>query len=257
MRRHPLIFFILVFALSVPFYIVSATGAHMPGMSFLPASALMGFVPTTAALIITYHQGGSEGAFALLTSIFVFGRKFSASWIYAALLFMPIVCLFEFWILNWTGNAVPIPQIEARQALFYFVAFFIGAIGEELGWQGYAYPSLRVRHGILKSAFILGVIWALWHLLPYYEMGRSSNWIFWHLLATVALRLIIVWLFENTTKSILIAVLFHTMINLTWALFPVAGSFYDPFITFTILIVALGLIVAQWHFSLHELRMKT
>ena len=246
MKTSSSTFFILVFILSVPFYILAVSGAKLPGLPFLPASALMGFLPMTAALILTYQQRGSARASALLKSTFVLRRKFSAGWVLGALFFMPIVFLLEFWILRWTGSAVPIPHIETLQAFFYFVAFFIGAIGEELGWQGYAYPRLRNSASVFGAALILGIIWALWHVIPYYQMGRSTNWIVWQALSTIILRFIIVWFFENTSKSILIAVLFHTMINLTWALFPIAGSFYDPFITFLILAFPVSTIVAWW-----------
>jgi uncharacterized protein len=246
MKTSTSIFFILVFVLSVPFYILGTAGAKLPGLPFLPASALMGFVPLIAALVLTNQQRGSEGALTLLKSIFVSGPNLRANWILVTLLFMPTICLLEFEILRLMGSSVPNPQIAPVQAIFYFVAFFIGAIGEELGWQGYAYPSLGNRHTVFGSALILGIIWALWHVIPFVQMGRSTNWIVWQLLSTVALRFIIVWLYENTGKSILIAVLFHTMINLTWALFPIAGSFYDPFVTFLILAFAVSAILAWW-----------
>jgi uncharacterized protein len=239
-------FFILVFVLSVPFYILGATGAKLPGLPFLPASALMGFVPAIAALIIVHRQRGSEGAVAFLKSTFLYERNRGAGWILVAFLFMPVVRVLEFGVLRLTGSGVPNPQIEPIQAIFYFIAFFTAAIGEELGWQGYAYPGLRTSQTVLGSALILGIVWALWHLIPFVEMGRSTSWIFWHLLGTVLLRFIIVWLFENTGQSIFIAVMFHTMINLSLALFPVAGSFYDPFVTFLISTFAVIAIFVCW-----------
>lgn len=36
------------------------------------------------------------------------------------------------------------------------------------------------------------------------------------------------------------------MFNVSWALFPVAGSFYDPFMTFLILAFPVITIVALW-----------
>lgn len=247
MKTSSSVFFILVFALSVPFYILGATGAQVPGMSFLPASALMGFVPMIAALVLTYRHYSSEGATAFLKSAFTFERNHGAIWILIAILFMPIVFLLEFWILRLMGSSLPNPQIAPVKALFFLVTFFIGAIGEELGWQGYAYPILRNNHTVLGSALMLGIVWALWHVVPFVQMGRSSNWIIWQVLSTIILRFIIVWLFENTNMSILIAVVFHTMINLTWALFPVAGSFYDPRVTFLILALPVGVIIAGLH----------
>jgi len=66
-------------------------------------------------------------------------------------------------------------------------------------------------------------------------MSRSAGRIFWHSLSAIAMRVIIVWLYENTKASIPVAVLFHTMINLSWAVFPLAGSYYDPLINGLIL----------------------
>ena len=76
-----------------------------------------------------------------------------------------------------------------------------------------------------------------------YQQGRSADWILWQCLTAVVMRIIIVWLIERTGKSILIAVLFHTMFNVSWALFPVAGSFYDPFVTFSILSIIVSAMI--------------
>ena len=242
MTKSPLIFFILVFALSIPFYLLGISGARLPGLSILPASALMAFMPMCAALILVYRQRGIDGINALLTHAFDFRTHNGMVWILVALLFIPVACTVEFLVLWLIGIDIPLPEIEPGPATFIFIAFFIGAIGEELGWQGYAYPALRTKHSTLIAALILGVIWALWHVIPFFQLGRSPYWIFWHSLSAVALRIIIVWLYENTRHSVYIAVLFHTMINVSWALFPISGSYYDPFITFLILTFAVGLI---------------
>ena len=246
MTASPSTFFLLVFAFSVPFYLLGAVGGRLPGLPILPASALMAFVPMIAMLILVYRQRDAYGALALLKSAFDVRRLHGAGWTLTALLFMPAVCVLEFAVLRLSGSAVPFPQIAPGEALFLFLAFFAGAIGEELGWQGYVYPGLRSRQSAVRAALALGVVWALWHVIPFVQLGRSADWIVWHGLSTVALRIIIVWLFENTGKSVFIAVLFHTMINVSWALFPNAGSFYDPFIAFVILALAAGIIVLLW-----------
>ena len=233
---------LLVFVLSAPFYVFGATGYRLPGLPILPASALMTFVPVTAALILRYRENGAAGAFELLKRALDVGSLNLAGWYLVAFLFMPAVCVLEYGVLRITGSAVPTPEFAPAAAAFQFVAFFIGAIGEEAGWQGYAYPALRARRSAVGATVILGVVWALWHLIPFVQLGRKVDWIFWQLLSTVALRFIIVWLTENTSKNIVIAVLFHTMVNVSWALFPVAGSFYDPFVTFLILAPVTGLL---------------
>lgn len=246
MTASPWAFFLLVFVLSVPFYLLGAAGWRLPGMPILPASALMTFTPMIAALILVYRQRGADGAAALLKRALDFRRLHGAGWYLAAFLFMPAVSVVAFGVLRLTGSAVPLPQIVFGEALFFFLAFLIGAIGEELGWQGYAYPGLRTSHSALGAALVLGTVWALWHVIPFVQLGRSAVWIVWHSLCAIALRIIIVWLFENTRGSVFVAVLFHTMINLSWALFPMSGSYYDPFVTFVILAFAVGLIVFLW-----------
>ncbi|MEO6608177.1 MAG: type II CAAX endopeptidase family protein [Aestuariivirga sp.] len=237
----PTFYFLLVFALSIPFYLLGISGARMPGLSFLPASSVMTFVPMIAAMILIYRQLGINGVNALARRAFDFNRTINARWILMALLFVPFVCSLELVILRSIGVPLPSPQIAPSAASLAFIAFFIGAIGEELGWQGYAYPALRKKHSALAAAVVLGVIWALWHLIPYAQMGHDTIWIFWHLLCTVALRILIVSLYENTNQSVFIAVLFHTMLNLSWVLFPTSSAYYHPLVTFWILAVAVGL----------------
>jgi uncharacterized protein len=242
----PWLFFLLIILLSVPFYLLGAAGARLLSLPLLPASALMTFVPLVAAMALSFREGGTRNCAALARRLLVFDARRDAIWFLTALAFMPVVATIAFAVLRLTGSAVPVPQIPPGEALFLFAAFFVGAIGEELGWQGYAYPALRTRMGILASATLLGTIWALWHLLPFVQLGRSTEWIVWHSLSAVALRIIIVWLFEKTGGNILVAVLFHTMVNVSWALFPIAGSFYDPLLSFAILTLAGGLIVSLW-----------
>ncbi len=237
------IFILLVVILSAPFYLLGAGGGRLTGLPILPTSALMTFVPMTAALILIYRHRGAEGIVKLLEHTLDFRRPRGAGWYLTALLFVPVVCILEFAVLRLTGSGPPLPQIAVGQAMFFFVAFFIGAIGEELGWQGYVYPALRTRWNALGAAVIVGVVWALWHVIPFAQLGRGGGWIFWHSLSAVALRIIIVWLFANTGGSVLVAVLFHTMINVSWALFPTAGSYYDPLVTFVILAFAAGTII--------------
>ncbi len=238
------IFFITVFALSLPFYVLGATGARLPSLPILPVSALMTFVPMAAASILVYRQRGLASVIALLKRAADMRALRQPGWVLAALMFMPLVCILEFGVLRMTGTAVPLPVIEPGNALLLFGAFFIGAIGEEVGWQGYAYPALRVRFGTLRSAVALGGVWALWHAIPFVQLNRSPDWILWHSFAAVALRIIIVWLFESMGKSVFIAVTFHTMINLSWALFPNSGSYYDPSVSFAILWLAVLPIIA-------------
>ena len=71
-------------------------------------------------------------------------------------------------------------------------------------------------------------------------------WITWWSLWAVTLRVIIVWLYNNTGKSVFAVALFHTTINVTWRLFPIQGSFFDPRVTGTITAVLATIIAIIW-----------
>ena len=63
--RSPLAFFLLVFALAIPFLLIGAVTRIqlLPG---LPVASLMAVCPATAALILVYRDDGAAGAKALL-----------------------------------------------------------------------------------------------------------------------------------------------------------------------------------------------
>lgn len=233
----------MVLLLSVPFYVLGAVGGRLPILRAQPISALMAFMPMIAALILVYRADGGEGATKLLKRAFDFQRVRRLRWYLVAVLLLPIVALLQYAALQLTGTELPAPQFSIAATPLYFLMYFFGAIGEEVGWQGYAYPALRTRYSALIAAVVLGIFWALWHVIPFVQIGRTADWIFWHCLTIVAYRVIIVWLFVNTGQSVFIAVLFHTMINLPWSVVANYGAFYDPLITFVLLALVVGSIL--------------
>jgi membrane protease YdiL (CAAX protease family) len=80
----------------------------------------------------------------------------------------------------------------------YMVIFV--ALGEEVGWRGYALPALRARYGALVSNVILGVLWALWHLPAFFNPDTHySNLPFVLQLAfQIPLAILFTWVFNST-----------------------------------------------------------
>src|ERR1019366_10611991 len=85
----PVAFFVLVFALAVPFWVVGgAPGLQlMPG---LPIAGLMFVCPGLAALILAFREGGSARAGALAKRLFDFRRLGSIVLLAPILLFEPL-----------------------------------------------------------------------------------------------------------------------------------------------------------------------
>jgi membrane protease YdiL (CAAX protease family) len=85
---------------------------------------------------------------------------------------------------------------------------------EEVGWMGFAYPLMRAKQGVLRAAIALGLLHALWHIVPnflgsyhglggYWLLSFAGSFVF-----ITALRILIVWVYENT-QSLLLAQLMH------------------------------------------------
>lgn len=236
----------LVFLLSVPFYVLGAAGGRLPIATFLPTSAIMAFLPMIVALVLVYRESDAHNAIRFLGRAFDYRRIKGVGWILAALLLMPLVFVLDYCVLRLSGAAPLDATFPIATILAFLAMFFVGAVGEELGWQAYAFPRLRERRSAFAAGVLLGVIWALWHVIPYAQMGRSGDWIIWQCLGAIVMRVIIVWLFVNNGQSLFIAALFHTMINIPWGLFPSFGSYFDPFVMCVILSLLAGIIIALW-----------
>jgi uncharacterized protein len=127
-----------------------------------------------------------------------------------------------------------------------FVLFFIFAIGEEVGWTGYVTDPLQDRWSALTSSIVLGLVTAIWHSVPLIQMGRTPIWIAWWSVSAVSIRLLTVWLYNSTGKSLFAAIVFHSMNNLSFALFPNYGSHWDPAVAGVITEIVAVIVTFLW-----------
>lgn len=245
LNRAPLSFFVLVFVLTIPFWVIGAvTGRQLlPG---LPVAALSAVCPALAALILVYWKRRAPGTIELLKQAFNYKRIKAKIWYVPALLLMPLVMVLSFCVMRLTGMLVPAPQISVQTVLTLCIVFFISALGEEIGWSGYAIDPMQDRWGALQASLVLGFVWAIWHYVALVQAHRSVEWIAWWSLYTVAARVFIVWLYNNTGKSVFAAVLFHMTLNVAWQLFPVNGSYFDPRISGLISALLVIIIIVIW-----------
>jgi uncharacterized protein len=245
LSESPLAFFVLVFALSIPFWLIGGLTRIelLPG---LPVSSLMTVCPLIAALILVSQGSGGAGMIALLKRSFDAGRIGTAAWYAPMILLMPALMALSYGVMRLMGTPVPGPQFTLLAPLGLFVMFFVGALGEELGWSGYVIDLLQARWSALGASLLLGVVWASWHIVPYMQAGRSAGWIAWQVFASVALRVLMVWLYNNTGHSVFAATMLHATYNVSWQLFPVSGSHYGPRITGLIFAGTAALVVIIW-----------
>ena len=238
-------FFALVFAFSVPLFVLGgATDLQlMPGLS---VSALAAFAPAAAALVLVHLNKTSTGVLALLRRTYDFERIQDNRWLIPVLFLMPAVSLVVYGLMRWMDMPLPAAQFRLLPALLMFIAFFVGALGEELGWSGYALDPMQARYGALGASVLLGLVGILWHLTPLLVMSRPPIWIAWWCLYQLTFRIFAVWLYNNAGKSVFAASLFHATVNLSYMLFPVDGSNFDMRIASLVMAGIAVVVVAVW-----------
>lgn len=155
-RRHRLtVFALLAYALS--WWVLPM---HVPGFPVLP------FGPDLAALVVVGVTAGRPGVAALLARL----RSWRARprWFALAVGLPAGIALVSVAVLRLAGGpqtAVPVPASLLEFLVVLPVMVVIGgALGEELGWRGFALPTLQRRHHPLVAVGILTVVHLGWHL---------------------------------------------------------------------------------------------
>ncbi|MBA8924683.1 hypothetical protein BC739_001880 [Kutzneria viridogrisea] len=211
-RQAPLAFILLTAALTVP--VVLLGGAPLPIGVNVPVASLAAFVPATVALLLLGREHSPVGAFLLrcVDPRVVRPRR----WLLVALL-LPVLLLAVSWVFS---PPAPTPALSPVLPLLA-VLFFASAVGEETGYTGYLLAPLRERFGPVRAALLIGTFSALLHSLGWtVQTGHSLTWAAGMALNTIASRALIVWLCERGGRSVLPAVLFHLMVNMTSLVFP-------------------------------------
>ena len=233
--HHPFLFFGLLILFSLPFWLLGAL-ANAEILPRLPVSAIMVICPVAAATFLVFRANGLSAVASFLRRVADWRRMRRWTWL-VALGTMPVVMILSAAMLTAMGEKLPTPEVTLVQTLSLFLLFFVAAAAEELGWTGYATRPLVRSHGLIAAGLIIGIVSSLWHVFPLLQADRGWDWIAWWAIGSIMRRLIITWLYVRGGQSVFSAILFHTMSNLSWMLFPVMGSHYDPATTAIALIL--------------------
>jgi len=238
LARHPLVFYFLIaYAFSwlawMPL-VLSEDGAgilsyHSP-IGFYATLAIASFGPSLSAFIMSGVTEGRAGIVRLLRQLVMW--RVGLRWYLFALVGIPAIMVLSVIFLpgapaSFQGLAglAPLPML----ALFVYVFFLGGPMGEEPGWRGFALPSLQRHYGPLVGSLILGPIWAFWHLpvfwIPTWNFPPTILNIAMFVIAATAFTVALTWIFNNTKGSLLIAILAHTafdmVVSVLNGLFPI------------------------------------
>ena len=233
-------YILIVFGISGIFWVIGPLVENLINKGIpidLPLSSLMIISPITATLIIVYKEYGSSGVGDLLRRAFDFRRIENKKWYFVILCIMPSLMLLEYLILILLGRELPKLHWPGLSSLAFIPIFFIAAFFEEIGWQGYLFDHLNERWNALNASMFVGGVWALWHIVPLIQLHNIPALVIWQTVNIFATRILLVWIYQNTGKSLFGSIVFHMMVNVSTVLLPKFGIPYDPAIATPIIII--------------------
>jgi uncharacterized protein len=248
-RRHVLVFFALVLLLSAPLWIAGSTLKNdiLPGVPF---AGLMFVCPALGAVALSFRRGGRAAVKHLVARLCAPERPASGAWLWVCLALSPCTFVLTYLFMKMVGYNLPPwnPTLleTSVQILGLFALLLPAAVCEELGWSGYVLDPLQSWLGAFNASLMLGIVTAVWHLVPLLQVGRSGEWIAGWIIWTVTARVIMVWLYNRTRLPVLGMVLFHTASNVAWQTFPIQGSYFDPWVAGAITTLMAALLWLYW-----------
>lgn len=230
LRSHPLAgYFILAYGLQWLWEIPIFAIWHQ--QKFGPWVLLS---PSIAGFLIAWIVEGPAGMVQLLRRMIQW--RAGLRWYLLVILCIPVLLFLGIVVMPGALAAFQAPEISFlfRYLLVIALTLWTAPLAEEAGWRGFALPRLQEYHGPLLGTLILGSLWALWHLpiwllIPGYVgagtgfLGIGIPFLGWAVM-TVAETVVFTWVFNHSRGSILLAILFHTSLNATYATLP--GAFF-------------------------------
>jgi membrane protease YdiL (CAAX protease family) len=139
---------------------------------------------------------------------------FLTSFVLQALVLVAVILSFSI-INNKPLNTITFISISNIVPVFIIV-LTSGALGEELGWRGYALNILQKKYIPLIAGLMIGLIWGLWHLPLMILSGYSGVELVYYIIAFMVAIIstsIIITYFYNKSKNIMIAMWIHFWFN--------------------------------------------
>jgi membrane protease YdiL (CAAX protease family) len=211
-RNQVIIYFALTFTISWTGALAVAApavlrGRPLPKMAGLTMFPIMLLGPCLTGITLTRLIGGKGG----LNELFSQMRRIRIGHWYAGLLIPPSLILIV--LLSMKSFVSP---VYAPNRFFIGMAFgVLAGLMEEIGWMGFAFRALSTASSELSAAVLIGLLWGVWHLPVIDFLGTATphgSYLLSYFLAFIAvmtaMRVLIVWLYANTT-SIFVTQLMH------------------------------------------------
>ncbi len=226
-------FLITILGTWIPLFI-AAYLSHQKGKEKL--QLLFGFsgllVPCVVALIMIYASKNSEFIKDFWDRLFIY--KIKPSSLVMLLVVVPAVFFLATALSLLFGKspeqfsiAKEFSVIKGWSILGILIPFLLAPALEEIGWRGYGVDSLRAHFNLFSTSMLFALLWGLWHLPLFFIKGYYNHEL-WNLnivyvinyfVSIIPIAIIINWIYYNNSRSILIAILVHSLVNVLSIIF--------------------------------------
>jgi membrane protease YdiL (CAAX protease family) len=192
-----------------------------PRLPLLVAAMIAG--PSVAGFLLTTLVSGRAGLRELVSRLLRW--RVEARWYAVALLTAPVVFITVHFALSAASPVFRPTAVTASVLLPAIAGALAAGVFEELGWTGFAIPTLRARHSAVPTALLVGVPWGAWHLLTndlwiantYAGELPVASFVTLTGLGLVvgqlpAYRVLMVWVYDRT-ESLPVAMLMHASLS--------------------------------------------
>ncbi len=214
-QRHQLLsYFVLAYGITWGGILIMLASKSFRFDAIGMAEILLMFVlmllgPSTSSLVLSATLDGRTGPGELWARVRRW--RIGVRWWAIALLTVPVLVLALLSLLRAVVAPAFAPGLQIGGLVFGLLA---GSL-EEIGWTGFATPRLLNKYNALTAGFILGLLWACWHMLADFSGNISAmgaGWPLWFItfwiLPLSAYRILMTWVYSNT-GSLLVAQLMH------------------------------------------------
>ena len=173
-----------------------------------------------AAFVVTAAADGRAGVEDLVRRCLRW--RVPVRWYLLALLGVPVATtLLAVAIFGRDGLASP-SVVLAVLALFLLQLVFFN-FAEEIGWTGFFQNRLQDRYGPLKLSAVVAFAWAVWHVPEFFVdegwtlegLAVAPVFLAFETVVLFFARVVIVWLYDRTGRSVLVVGIFHASFNAT------------------------------------------
>lgn len=220
-------FYVAATAVTWVCYVPVVLAAHGRLDIDIDAQGLLGLTailaPALTACVLAAARGGRRELRRLLGMAVRF--RFGIRWYLLALgvpFAVPLTAVAVDALLSGTAPAAWLVAPTAQT----LTTFWIAAIGEDLGWRGYALSRALDRWRPVTACLVHGTLWAVWHLPMFFMPGTAqSDQIFpIFVIQIIGATMIFTRLFVATGGSVAAMMLMHAAANLAFNTVPVFAT---------------------------------